>query len=260
MQFYRMKKSLFILIALCLWPMLPRQAATQSAALGLYEQANQAYQEGKFPEAIGLYEQILQSGVANGLVFYNLGNAYFKDNQLGRAILSWERASRLLPRDTDVVANLTLARELTVDKIEVEKRGLLFLTLTSLARSGSISELTLMAFLLYLATSALVVAVIWIRKIAWRKKMLVVTLSVGVLLTFTLASLLGKIYQQKVTAAIVLAPVVEARSGPGVEYTKIFTAHEGTKVRIRQQREGWNLISLPNGLGGWIPEDAAEII
>jgi tetratricopeptide (TPR) repeat protein len=249
-----------IILALLLSLLIPQQTSAQSAALGLYGQANQAYQEGQFTEAIRLYEQILQSGVANGLVFYNLGNAYFKDNQLGRAILSWERAGRLMPRDGDVAANLALARGLTVDKIDVQKRGLLLRAVTVLARSANLSELTLIAFVLYLFTAVLGVAAIWIRKRGWRKKMLVATLIVGILFLFASASLFGKIYQQRLTRAIVLAPVVEARSGPGEEYTKIFTAHEGTTVRIRQQREGWNLISLPNGLGGWIPEESVENI
>ena len=188
-------------------------------------------------------------------------NAYFKDNQLGRAILFYERAKRLLPRDQDVAANLALANQLTVDKTITAKGSPLGRTLTWLARSGNIEELTRATFILYLITVALVVAAIWTREVGARKKLLAASFILGFLLIITGASLFGNIHQQRMVSwAIILTPAVDARSGPGDEYTKIFTIHEGTKVRMRQEREGWYLISLPNGLVGWIPEDVAEII
>jgi tetratricopeptide (TPR) repeat protein len=255
------KKTHLGIPILILLSILPRNGHAQSATIGLYQQGNEAYQNGDYQKAIQLYQQILESGVTNGAALYNLGNAYFKDNQLGRAILFYERAKRLLPRDRDVAANLALANQLTLDKITTDRGALWIRGLTWPSRTLNISELTWITFGLYLMTAALVAAVIWTRKIGFRKKILVASLIAGVLLVVVGASLLGNIYQQrKVPKAIVLTPVQEARSGPGQEYTKIFTVHEGTKVRIRQEREGWYLISLPNGLGGWIPGNAVEII
>jgi len=254
------KKILLRILILIPLLILPRNGPAQSATTSLYQQANEAYQDGDYLEAIRLYQQILESELIDGAVLYNLGNAYFKDNQLGRAILSYERAKRLLPRDQDVAANLALANQLTVDKITTEKTPLFIRVFTWPARAVNISELTWISFSLYLITTALVVAGIWVRK-GIRKKILVTSLIAGLLLLLAGVSLGGKIYQQRsVPKAIVLTPIVDARSGPGHEYTKIFTVHEGTKVRIRQEREGWYLISLPNGLGGWISEDSAEII
>jgi len=160
-----------------------------------------------------------------------------------------------------VAANLALANQLTVDKISVERGSFGIRWLTWSARALNIAELTWVSFGLYLITTALVVTGIWVRKIGVRKKILVISLIAGLLFVVAGASLAGNIYQQRrVPKAIFLTPVVDARSGPGDEYTKIFTVHEGTKVRIRQEREGWYFISLPNGLGGWVPGDAAEII
>lgn len=256
-----MKRILTVFVGLTLLLSFPQESRGQSAAAGLYHQANQAYQEGNFPEAIELYQQILSTGLTNSAVFYNLGNAYFKDNQLGRAILFYERAKRLLPRDQDVAANLALANQLTVDKIPTEEMPLYLGLFTWPARSLSIAELTRLSFILYLLTAALVVGIIWVRRSQIRKKILVIGLIVGILFIVSGVSLLGNIYQQRgVSRAIVLAPVADARSGPGGDYTKIFSVHEGTKFRIRQEREGWYLISLPNGLAGWVPADIAEII
>ncbi|KPL19732.1 MAG: hypothetical protein AMJ92_02005 [candidate division Zixibacteria bacterium SM23_81] len=256
-----MKHFLLVALAFVLLPSFPKWSLAQSAASGLYQQANQAYGEGKFPEAIKTYEKILESGFTNGAVLYNLGNAYFKDNQLGRAILFYERAKRLLPRDQDVAANLALASQLTVDKIASEKTPRFMGVFTWPARSMSIAELTRVSFFLYIITAALVLVTIWTRSHVARKRLLLASFIAGVMLIIGVASLLGNIHgQQMVSWIIILNPVSDARSGPGDEYTKIFTIHEGTKARIRQQREGWYLISLPNGLAGWIPQEIAEII
>ncbi|MCK4596795.1 SH3 domain-containing protein [bacterium] len=256
-----MKKIALTVLSLFLLVGLPQWSQAQSAAWHLFQRANQAYQEGQYQQAIELYEQIRQTGLTSGVVLYNLGNAYFKDNQLGRAILFYERARRSLPRDQDVTANLALAEGLTVDKIATEKGSLPGRALTWLARSASIAELTRGSFVLYLITAALIVAGILTQAVGLRKKILAFSIITGFLLVIAGTSLFGSIYQQRIVSrAVVLAPTVDARSGPGDEYTKIFTVHEGSKVRIRQERENWYLISLPNGLAGWVPEQIAEVI
>jgi tetratricopeptide (TPR) repeat protein len=255
------KKALLIVLSAASLLYLPRASGAQSAATTLYRQANQVYQEGDYGSAIELYLQILESGVSHGSVYYNLGNAYFKDNQLGRAILFYERARRLLPRDEDVAANLALANELTVDKIAAGRGPLLTRALTWPAQSLSIAELTWITFTLYMLVATLAVVALSIGKNRFRKKLLATILVVGVFFVASGASLFGNIYgQRKISTAIVLTPSVDARSGPGQEYTKIFSVHEGTRIRIRQERENWYLISLPNGLAGWVPSEIAEII
>jgi hypothetical protein len=253
--------AVFLLTAGALVCSSPGTGRAQSAAAGLLDQANQAYEEGRFEEAGRLYENILASGVIHGTVFYNLGNAYFKTDRLGQAILAYERARLLLPRDEDIAANLQLARELTVDKIVHEEPPLVIRGITYPAENLNTDELTWLSFLLYLLTAVLAVAGILIRPDDLRKKVLVSALVAGVLLVVAGGSLAGRIYRQRSAArAVILEPAVDARSGPGESYTKIFTAHEGTTVRIRQRREGWYLIALPNGLGGWIPDHTAEFI
>jgi tetratricopeptide (TPR) repeat protein len=249
-----------ILAGALLWA-APRISRAQSAASGLLEQANEAYEEGRYDEAVDVYEQILATGVIHGTVLYNLGNAYFKMDRLGPAILMYQRARWLLPRDQDVAANLRLARQLTIDKTLQENPPLLIRWITYPARTLSENELTWLSSILYISTACLVVIGIWIRPDRLRKKILVSALVGGILLIVVGGSLAGKIYwRTSMIRAVVLAPAVDARSGPGDDYTKIFTAHEGTTVKIRQQREGWYLIALPNGLGGWIPDTSAEII
>jgi tetratricopeptide (TPR) repeat protein len=84
--------------------------------VALYNRAGRAYEAEQYEEAVALYEAIAKRRIRAGRVYYNLGNAYFKAGQLGKAILSYERARRLLPRDEDIEANLGFVRLLKVDK------------------------------------------------------------------------------------------------------------------------------------------------
>ena len=101
-------------------PVLAQNPVTPTEAMRV---ANQHYEAGQYSEAAAIYETILASGLHHSSVYYNLGNAYFKQGDLGRAILNYRRAQRLDPRDADVTANLSIARTQTVDKLEIPAEG-----------------------------------------------------------------------------------------------------------------------------------------
>ena len=96
----------------------------RSSAIEQFHQANDYYQKEKYPEAIGRYLDLVQKGYRDPYIFYNLGNAYFKKGELGRAILFYEKARMLLPRDDDIQKNLAYANSLAIDKIETKSSGL----------------------------------------------------------------------------------------------------------------------------------------
>ncbi|MFQ6091110.1 MAG: tetratricopeptide repeat protein [bacterium] len=235
--------------------------SAETAATRLFNKANRLYEEGRYEEAIAEYEQIVDSGIDNGYVYYNLGNAYFMNKQLGRAILSFERAKRLLPRDEDVRANLEYAKLLTVDKIETPKPGWIAQLIIGLHNLFSLVEVTVIVWVLYLILCTLAIVFILSRGQMVRSFALHVGSVALALLILTGSSLFFKIRAaESAQLGVVISPRVDARSGPGDEYTKMFTIHEGTGVRIRQSREGWYLISVPGGMGGWVEESAVERI
>jgi tetratricopeptide (TPR) repeat protein len=102
---------------------VPRIQAQSEAWAVVFARANQLYEEGRYQEAVAKYEEILASGMQDGRVYYNLGNAYFKQDKLGPAILNYERAQRLMPRDEDIKVNLAYARSQIVDKVETPDQG-----------------------------------------------------------------------------------------------------------------------------------------
>ena len=99
-------------------------AADTPSAEELYFEANRAYKEDRYPEAIDGYLELIGQGYVNGHLYYNLGNAYFRAGQIGRAILNYKRAELLIPRDADLNFNLRYALDQTQDAIAADQNFL----------------------------------------------------------------------------------------------------------------------------------------
>ena len=106
-----------------------------------FEQANQLYLQAKYPDAIAQYEKIVQSGFESGEFYFNLGNAYYKSGNIQKAILNYERAKQLLPRDEDVQFNLQLANLQVVDKIDAVPRLFVYRWIDSMLALFSLSTM-----------------------------------------------------------------------------------------------------------------------
>ena len=242
-----------ILLSLLVMP----TAYAGSAAATLYNQANALYREGRYEEAIAKYEEVAASGVRNGELYYNLGNACFRTRRIGKAILWYERALKLAPRDEDVRTNLRFANMVKSDKDPPAKENPIvgffrdiqdFLTLDEQA--------ILLSVFLFLLLGSLI-AILFTSSV--RSLLLSIAITSGALMIVLGLSFAVKLHTRElVETAVVLAPEVDARSGPGEEYTRIFILHEGTKVMIERSGEGWILIRLANGVGGWILASAME--
>ncbi|MDE3257079.1 MAG: tetratricopeptide repeat protein [Gemmatimonadota bacterium] len=224
-----------------------------------YNEANALYRQGEFRKAAGRYEEVVSRGVRNGYVFFNLGNAYFKAGETGRAILAYERALRLMPDDEDVLANLRFVNAVKEDKSPDEDLNLATRILSSgyrllsadvLAVSGSVC-------LFLLAAAAVIRLLSASRRSLWIGLLVLAGMGFcgsGALLTYRVYA------ESSVSEAIVIADEVRGRSGPGDDYLLVFTIHEGTKVTIERMEDRWYLVRLPNGIGGWLPGAAMEII
>jgi tetratricopeptide (TPR) repeat protein len=225
----------------------------------VFARANQLYEEGRYQEAVAKYEEILASGLKNGRVYYNLGNAYFKQEKLGLAILNYERSHRLMPRDEDVEANLAYARSQIVDKIETPDPGLVGLWLLNLQELLTLDETLILAWIIYLGTTTLALLAIFVWR--WRRSCLYAMGVLSVLLILTLASLGVKFYQQEyVREAVVTTEQVDVLSGPGENYLLEFTVHEGTALTIEEERGDWWRVRLGGDLEGWTQRSGLQEI
>jgi len=223
----------------------------------LFGKGNQSYEEGKFDLAIQEYEKILDLGIRNFKVFYNLGNAYFRQNQLGRAIVSYRRALALQPRDEDAKANLSFVKLFTLDKIEEQKINPLSNMLHWFLNLWSVDEFALFATFFYTISMALGILMIFKRS---KRYLLVIFATFLIFLLIFGSSLFAKLYFDSLNYGVVIISQVEVRSGPGEDYILQFTGHEGLEFRVEEEAEGWYRISLPNGIRGWIPKQAVAII
>ena len=253
-----MKRLLtYILFCLCL---LPCSAQT------LFEQANEQYASGNYKEAVLLYEQILNdstttlSNRSQANVLYNIGNAYFRQNELARSILCYERALRLDPQNKNARHNLAFAEEKIVDNIPDNSNFFLrqwvrqlidLLPLrTWMIMSISLFVLSMVALLLFLFISKDVV-----RKIGFHTSWVALLLSV---VTILFAANANRRSTDK-SEAIVMQGVVEVRSSPDRSGTEIFSIHEGTKVHISDKVGEWIEIHVGDNIG-WMKADYAEVI
>ncbi|NIN01734.1 MAG: tetratricopeptide repeat protein [candidate division Zixibacteria bacterium] len=251
----RNKVAIFGLLALLI-PCLEAHADLASAT-ALFKKGNESYEEGKFDEAIEEYENILNLGVKNFRVFYNLGNAYFRQNELGKSILNYRRALVLEPRDEDAQANLSFAKLFTLDKVEERKINPLSNMLHSFLDLWSVDEFAMLASSFYTLTMALGILMLFKGSKRYVKMGFVAFLILMVVLG---SSLFAKVYFESLDYGVVVVPEAEVRSGPGDDYMLQFNGHEGLEFRVDEEAEGWYRISLPNGTRGWIPVEAVEII
>ena len=228
---------------------------TDRQTVELYRQGNLLYEGGKYLEAGRTYERIIERGIRNGHVYYNLGNAYYKQDRIGRAILAYERATRLMPRDGDLHNNLDLANDRTADEIAGEVPWFGRQALDGVTLNETTVAATVSAFL----TSLALVCYLLARQPRTRT-MTGYVLLVTVLVMMLSVGFMGiKIYDGLANEeAIVLSPAAVVRTGPDAGSDPLFTLHEGAKVRLVEQRDDWTRISLPDGKNGWLSGDDFE--
>jgi hypothetical protein len=243
--------------------------ASSTSAGETMQTANGLYELGRFAQAAQAYQHLVDQGFTDSSLFYNLGNAYYKQGDYGRAILNFRRAQQLAPRDPDIEANLVLARAQAVDQFEaVDDRSLLsqlgetvqsWLTLNELAMAA-LAAWILFVFLVILfgtargrGTSA---GSTWRKGLQYALAASVVVLIVGVLaLGSTLAA------DRNLAEGVIVADTVDVTSGPGGQYVAEFTLHGGAEVSLVEMRGSWIRLALPGGeMEGWVPANAVEAV
>ena len=224
-------------------------------------EADSAYAQGQYQKAIKDYESLLRDGVSAEL-YYNLANAYYRTDDITRAVLNYERALLLSPGDADVRFNLQMARSKTIDKITPETE-MFFVTwyralvnlmgVDAWARTALAAlALAIVLFLLYLFSERM-----WLRKVGFFG-------TLALMVVFLMSNVFG--FEQKRilvdrTGAIVVAPAVTVKSTPARQGTDLFILHEGTKVdSIDSSMHEWKEVRIADGKQGWVETKHIEMI
>lgn len=227
----------------------------------LWDAANTAYINGDYHGAIDAYRRLLLQGYESTKLYYNLANAYFKTGRTGEAILHYNRALRLSPGDTDIRHNLEVAKTFTKDKIAEVPEFFLTTWTRALRSTLSCTAWTVVSLVVLAAMLALVLLYLLAGRIAWRKAGFYGTAAMLVLFVASTSFALGERRELLQTdEAIVMQSSVSVKSSPDRSATDLFVLHEGTKVRIDAELEGWREIVIADGKKGWIEEQSIEII
>ena len=222
----------------------------------LWVNGNAAYEAGDFETAVSLYREMDGMGVENGHLHYNLGNAYLRAGELGRAVASYRRSLRLAPRDEDALANLAFARRSARDELAPPAPPALLRTLLFWHYSLAPAEV--------LRSVVLVSAAFWIVLALrlYRRASEVLRWSAVCLLVVGLA-LGGSLVAHAAFApaiAVVLPQEIDLHAAAGEGSVVRFRLHAGTEVQVIEQRPEWIRIELPDGQRGWSRREYVELV
>lgn len=249
-----MKQITLTLIFLCAFTI-------KSLSNDLLQKAEKAYDSKNYKEAIVNYEKLIGQGFNSYQLYFNLGNAYYRNDELGKAIYNYELARKLNPNDEDVRINLGMASAKTIDKISSKENFFISAVKTNLLSSFStnlwawFSILTLsvacVLFFVYINSTKLLV-----KRISFS---LVAVLAIMFFATYFLgySSLISK---KENKYAVVLIKEVKIMNEPTPSANSKFSLHEGTKIKLIENNGNWLLIKLDNGNEGWVKTTDVGVI
>jgi tetratricopeptide (TPR) repeat protein len=225
----------------------------------LLQQANQAYQKEAYDSAIMLYQRLIDDQLVSADLYYNLGNAYYKNREIASAILYYEKALKWDPNHEDARHNLQLANQKTVDKIESIPELFLYRWWKSIFNLFNASQWAGLTVLLFFLMAVGFGIYFLGSSVSMRKAgfvMALISLGAGIFCWF-LANR-QHTYLEAERYGVIMAPTVNINSSPSSGSSRLFVLHEGTRVRLEEQTEGWYEISLPNGNTGWIKTEQVK--
>jgi len=226
--------------------------AFASTTDGLFHKGNAAFFEGRYQEAIQDYESLLQQGYVSAPLFYNLANAYFRDGKSGLAILNYERALWLNPRDADTQANLKFARK----KVGIfENSSTWWQDLPRILSLNAWLWLTL--FMWFLASFLLILKILkWSPWSGWNLRPAIL-INVILLLLCVAAS---AIRMQDLRRHVVTASDVSLLVAPLENSPKLVALQEGLIVEVKKRQGTFLYVRAETGKQGWIAETQIQSI
>lgn len=268
-------RILLVVMALTLgWPAPKLQAElSEQQTRELFTEANQLFRQANeaasvspvesqdlYRRAALRFERIVdEGGVRNGMLFYNIGNAYFRMNDIGRAILNYRRAERYIPGDRNLALNLRTARETRQDSFEEGQSAQVMHTLLFWhydIQSNTRSMLFGVFSLLFWG-----LALLRLFRRGWSPAWALGLIG-GVAVLFLGSLVVESTVQASQQAGVVIAPQVIARTGDGQSYEPAFSdpLHAGAEFVLLDARNDWNHVELPDGRQCWIPAGSSDLV
>lgn len=228
---------------------------------GLFSMAHEYYQKGDYPAARNEYQRLVDAGYSTTTLHYNLANCYYKTNELGYAILHYEKALLYSPNDTDILFNIEKANRKQVDEIIEIPQFFLKRWWDGIRKWFSSGVWTSFGLLLLWAAVAGICYWLIGAEREKRKKAFVVGNIFAVLsLVFILLGRSSYLQQTENTYAVIVSKKTAFNVSPDIDSEVKFELHEGLKVEVLDQIGESKKIRLPNGDAGWVIINALQKI
>ncbi len=257
----RMKKYIKILVLIITSFLVIDPVYSQEPPSEKFINGVEYYKAANFREALDTWLDIYNTGYRSASLNYNIGNAYFKLDNIPGAILFYERARLLKPGNSNIEYNLQIARSMVVDKFE-EIPSLFFVRwfdfLSLLLTTNKWAIISLVTFILFLISLS-----VYLYSSAYRIKVtgFWIALALMVISVFALSfTVRNRTLVYKSRSAVIFSPSVNGKSSPDESGTDLFILHEGSKVTIEDEVGQWYEIRLSDGNKGWVPSDCLSII
>ncbi len=225
------------------------------------QKGNAYYAKARYKEALTTYQQILDEGYQSAALYFNMGNASYKSDDIPAALLYFEKAHKLAPGDEDINYNIRFANLKTVDKIDEAPEFFLANWWKAFILSFSVGTLTVLSLILVMLASVALIIYLFANSVSVKKSSFyasIVLFLLGVLTIFMTGMQIS--YFDNHRQAIIFSSSVTIKSGPVEKSGSLFVLHDGTKVNILENNNGWMKIRLDNGNEGWIKAaDVKEI-
>lgn len=252
-----MMKRYFLLILIFV---LTARFASATDYIYEFMKANEFYEKGQYNEAIDMYNGILKSGKHSAELYFNLGNANYKNGSLAQAIVAYERAQRLDPADEDIRHNLTLAYTKTVDKIPVAEPFFLYALIDELACKLSAPKWAFVQ-LFFLIGAVLLMLVFTFSKFPnLRKNAFYGALGLFGVSVIVFFMALHVHHKMNVQEGVIVTDIADVKAEPSENSTKLFNLHAGTKVSVSETNGAWYYVKLSGDKKGWVYSSKLEML
>lgn len=223
----------------------------------LFASGNSKYEQGDYAGAIADYEKARLTGKVSAALYYNLAGAYFKYSDVGRAVLNYERARELSPRDADITANYALSKSL-VRGNEPPLKGFLawrpvraYFSLLTVSEMTIITSALFFLFFIFLALAAV--------SESFRARSVFILFVILIFLIFSSTFVFLKV-KDRDSRAVTIADSSNALYGPFDSATKFFTLYEGNIINILESKGDWDRVRRSDGMIGWVKNEDIERI
>ena len=254
------RKVAYMVLTFILITFVQHVAAHNDYSISFSKGVN-AYENRQYDDALAHFTQLANDGIVSAEIYFNIGNTYFRLNQIGEAILSYKRGLRLQPNNRLLKSNLNYLLSLTKDRQQIGDENPFLRLLGTGVNFFSLNGLILFTLFFFLV-SVLIIDMIIINYRGEDKTIPYFLLSISMIIMIVFGSTAlyrhKSLYDEK--EAVLVASSATGYSGPAEDYTNLFRIHEGMIFDVVKTDKEWSQIVLPTGISGWIKNELFESV